>query len=254
MIGRTISHYKILEKLGEGGMGEVYRAEDTKLGRQVAIKILPDAFTTDPERLARFEREARALAALDHPNIVHIYSVEEAEGIHLLTMQLVEGGRLSELITEDGMSLERFLQLAIPLADGLRAAHEKGITHRDLKPENLMIDREGRVKILDFGLAKLKAPYAGVEASLLPTEAMTREGVVMGTVPYMSPEQVQGEPVDHRTDLFSLGVIFYEMLTGRRPFQGKNSAALISSILRDMPAPVFEIRSGLPEQLDHIVS
>ncbi|MGB3563379.1 MAG: protein kinase, partial [Thermoanaerobaculia bacterium] len=254
MIGRTISHYKILEKLGEGGMGEVYRAEDTKLGRQVAIKILPDAFTTDPERLARFEREARALAALDHPNIVHIYSVEEAEGIHLLTMQLVEGGRLSELITEDGMSLERFLQLAIPLADGLRAAHEKGITHRDLKPENLMIDREGRVKILDFGLAKLKAPYAGVEASLLPTEAMTREGVVMGTVPYMSPEQVQGEPVDHRTDLFSLGVIFYEMLTGRRPFQGKNSAALISSILRDMPAPVFEIRSGLPEQLDRIVS
>ncbi|MEE9562905.1 MAG: protein kinase, partial [Thermoanaerobaculia bacterium] len=218
-----------------------------------AIKVLPEAFTADPERLARFEREARALAALDHPNIVHIYSVEEAGGIHFLTMQLVEGKRLSELIPEEGMSLERFLELAIPLADGLRAAHEKGITHRDLKPENVMIDRESRVKILDFGLAKLRLPDAEAEVSQMPTQTMTRAGMVMGTVPYMSPEQVQGEPVDHRTDLFSLGVILYEMLTGRRPFQGKSSAALISSILRDTPVPVVEIRSGLPEQVDRVL-
>jgi serine/threonine protein kinase len=253
MIGRTFAHYKILEKLGEGGMGKVYRAEDTKLGRQVAIKVLPRAFTADPERLARFEREARALAALDHPNIVHIYSVEEAEGVHLLTMQLVEGKRLAELIPEGGMPLEQLLELAIPLADGLRAAHEKGVTHRDLKPENVMTDNEGRVKILDFGLAKLRAPDTDVEVSQLPTQTMTQAGMVMGTVPYMSPEQVQGEPVDHRTDLFSLGVILYEMITGQRPFSGKNSAALISSILRDTPAPVVEIRSGLPAQVDRIL-
>ncbi|TNF77282.1 MAG: serine/threonine-protein kinase [Acidobacteria bacterium] len=253
MIGRTVAHYKILEKLGEGGMGEVYRAEDTKLGRQVAIKVLPQAFTADPDRLARFEREARALAALDHPNIVHIYSVEETEGVHLLTMQLVEGERLAELIPEGGMPLDQFLELAIPLADGLRAAHEKGVTHRDLKPENVMIDQEGRSKILDFGLAKLRLPDSDAGASQLPTQTMTQAGMVMGTVPYMSPEQVQGEPVDHRTDLFSLGVILYEMITGHRPFSGKNSAALISSILRDTPAPVVEIRAGLPAQVDRIL-
>lgn len=254
MIGEALSHYRITAKLGEGGMGEVYRAEDNALGREVAIKILPEAFSSDPGRLARFEREARALAALDHPNIVHIYSVEEADGVRFITMQLVEGECLSKQIPEGGMAIERFLTIALPIVDALRVAHDKGVTHRDLKPENLMIDREGRARILDFGLAKLRASDAAASDSQLPTEAMTQEGMVVGTVPYMSPEQVQGLPLDPRTDLFSLGVVFYEMVTGRRPFSGKNAASLISSILRDRPAPVYEIRRELPTRLSRILT
>jgi serine/threonine protein kinase len=254
MIGQTLGHYEILDRLGAGGMGEVYRAEDTRLQRQVALKILPPEMAKSQERLVRFQREAQTLAALDHPNIVHIYSVERGEDVHFLTMQLIQGKRLSDLTPEEGMPLEQILEIAIPLADALRAAHEKGITHRDLKPENVMIDLEGRVKILDFGLAKLRLPDPGPEASQLRTEAMTQEGMVLGTVPYMSPEQVQGEPVDHRTDIFSLGIVLYEMASGLRPFRGANSASLMSSILRDQPAPVSDVKAGLPEELGRILS
>jgi serine/threonine-protein kinase len=253
MVGRTLGHYRILDKLGAGGMGEVYRAQDTTLKRQVALKVLPAELAANQERLERFQREAETLAALDHPNIVHIYTVEAAEGVHFLTMQLVRGQRLAELVPDDGLPVERLLEIALPMVDALRAAHERGIVHRDLKPENVMVDEEGRVKILDFGLAKLRLPEAGDGDSLLSTQAMTQAGVVMGTVPYMSPEQVQGTPVDHRTDLFSLGVLLYEMACGTRPFSGENSASLMSSILRDAPAPVAERKSGLPQRLVDLI-
>jgi TolB-like protein/tetratricopeptide (TPR) repeat protein len=261
LIGRKLAHYKITAKLGEGGMGEVYRAEDTRLEREVAIKVLPGDLAGSQERLERFQREAHTLASLDHPNIVHIYSVEAAEGIHFLTMQLVRGQPLSELIPDGGLTLERFFELAIPLADALRAAHEKGIIHRDLKPENVMVDDGGRVKVLDFGLAKLRLPEPAAGDSQLPTQtmtqamtqAMTQEGLVLGTVPYMSPEQLEGKPVDQRTDLFSIGILFYEMLCGRRPFGGDNTASMISSILRDRPAPVADVKPGLPARLVEIV-
>ena len=184
---KTLGHYKILDKLGAGGMGEVYRAQDTTLNREVALKVLPAELAGSQERLERFRREAQTLAALDHPNIVHIYTVEESDGIHFLTMQLVRGQPLGELIPEDGLELGRFFEIAIPLVDALRAAHEKGIIHRDLKPENVMVDDEGRVKILDFGLAKLRLPEVAEGDRELPTQAMTQEGLILGTVPYMSP-------------------------------------------------------------------
>lgn len=252
MIGETISHYRILEKIGEGGMGEVYLAEDTRLKRKVALKMLPPEMANDPSRLERFQREAEVVAALDHPNIVTIFSVEEAEGAHFLTMSYIEGKGLGEFIPETGMDLERLFKIAVPLADALSAAHEKGITHRDLKPANIMVTPEGRVKVLDFGLAKLaedSAPPSEDE----PTQALTREGLVVGTVPYMSPEQVQGDSVDHRTDIFSLGVLIYEMATGDRPFQGQNSAQVVSSILRDDPPSVAERKAELPFHLSRIV-
>jgi len=258
MIGQTLGHYKIVDRLGAGGMGEVYRAEDTTLHREVALKVLPTELATSQDRLERFQREAHTLAALDHPNIVHIYSVESAalsedQTVHFLTMQLVRGQPLAELISEDGLKLDHFFDLAIPLADALRAAHEKGIIHRDLKPENVMVDEEGRVKVLDFGLAKLRLPELAPGDSELPTQAMTQEGLVLGTVPYMSPEQVQGRPVDNRTDLFSFGILLYEMLCGRRPFAGENTASLVSSIMRDEPEPVADLKPGLPARLVEIV-
>ena len=225
MIGTTLAHYRIVSKLGEGGMGAVYRATDTKLGRDVALKILPAEMAASPERLERFRREATALAALDHPDIVTVFSVEETDGVHFLTMQLVEGEPLDRLIPEGGQPADRILEIGTRLADALAAAHEKGIIHRDLKPANVMIANDGRVKVLDFGLARMTV--AGEEmpgGSHLPTQLLTREGVVMGTVPYMSPEQVAGSTVDHRTDLFSLGVILYEMATGGRPFAGRSCA------------------------------
>ena len=249
MIGQTLGHYKILELLGKGGMGEVYRAEDTTLGREIAIKVLPPELAQNRERLDRFQREAKALAALDHPSIVTVFTVEQAQDIHFLTMQLVRGKRLSDLLAEEGLPVERVLGIAIPMVDALRAAHEKGIIHRDLKPENVMANTDGRVKILDFGLAKLRLPEFVEADREAPTQAMTEAGMVMGTMPYMSPEQVQGNPVDHRTDIFSLGIILYEMACGARPFKGENSASLISSIMRDDPEPVAAVKPGLPQRL-----
>jgi eukaryotic-like serine/threonine-protein kinase len=251
MIGRTFGHYQVIEELGAGGMGVVYRARDQRLNRDVAFKVLPAELAADAGRLARFEREARALAALSHPHIVTIHSVEEAEGVRFLTMELVEGETLDRQIFPGGMPLERFLDVAIPLAEALAAAHDRGVLHRDLKPANVMVTQEGRVKVLDFGLAKLADAPVGDQMETL--EKLTREGRMIGTPPYMPPEQLQGSPVDARSDLFSLGVVFYEMATGRRPFSGESAAELLSSILRDEPVPVTELRPDLPRQLGRIL-
>ena len=235
-------------------MGEVYVARDTKLDRNVALKVLPPELASNPDRRARFEREAKSLAALNHPNIVAIHSVEESEGVSFLTMELVEGKRLGELIPDRGMELERFLELATQLVDALEAAHKKGVVHRDLKPENVMVTATGRVKVLDFGLAKLRPELDDDEASQLPTRSHSGVGRVVGTIAYMSPEQAQGQPVDARSDLFSLGVLFYEMLTGRRPFQGDNALSVLSAILRDAPTPMTELRPDLPPECARIVT
>jgi len=254
VIGRTLAHYRITASLGAGGMGEVYRATDTKLGRDVALKVLPAEVAADPERLDRFQREAKALAAFDHPGIVTVYSVEEADGVHFLTMQLVEGSPLDKSIPEGGLPLERWLEIASGIADALAAAHERGIIHRDLKPANIMVTPGGQVKILDFGLAKMSAaPDAETIDPNLPTMALTQEGVVMGTVPYMSPEQVRGQRVDARSDLFSLGTILYEMASGRRPFRAGSSADLMSAIVRDAPEPLSISRADLPPAVERVV-
>ncbi len=259
MVGTKLAHYEILEPLGAGGMGEVYRARDTKLDRDVAIKVLPEDFATDPERLARFEREAKAIAALDHANIVTIYSLEEAfaddgEPVRFITMQLVTGKTLSALIPRNGFSLEKLLDLGIPLADAISAAHRQGITHRDLKPSNIMVSEDGRVRVLDFGLAKLmKDAPSDEDATHVPTEYLTEEGRILGTVAYMSPEQVQGNPTDYRSDVFSLGVILYEAITGEPPFAGESSAELMSSILRDRPRSVTDLNTDFPDQLARVV-
>ena len=252
-IGRTLAHYRITAPIGAGGMGEVYRATDTKLGRDVALKVLPAEMAASPERLERFRREAKALAALDHPGVVGVYSVEESDGVHFLTMQLVEGESLDRLIPEGGLPVERILEIATALAEALAAAHDKGIVHRDLKPANVMVTKDGRVKVLDFGLARM-SPAGEPADSAVATEAQTREGVVMGTVPYMSPEQVSGKPLDHRTDVFSFGVLLYEMASGRRPFRGASSAELASAILRDAPPALTTLRAALPEELTRIVA
>ncbi len=258
MIGQTLAHYKILDKLGEGGMGEVYLAEDGELGRRVALKVLRSDTAEDEEHLERFRREARAVAALNHPSIVTIHSVEAARldqqsdqpAIHFLTMELVDGVGLDHKIPTEGLPQDKIFELAIPLSDALSAAHKQGITHRDLKPANIMLTQDGRLKILDFGLAKLA--HDGAD-DFEATQALTQPGLVVGTVPYMSPEQVAGEPVDHRTDIFALGVILFEMATGRRPFAAQNSSHLISAILRDEPPSVTEIRGELPFHFGRIV-
>jgi Tol biopolymer transport system component len=233
-------------------MGEVYIAEDTKLARQVALKVLPPEMATS-DRLMRFEREAKAVAALDHPNIVTIYSVEEVEGVHFYTMQLVRGKTLTELIPKKGLPVNKFFEIATPLADAVSAAHEKGIVHRDLKPDNLMVSDEGRLKILDFGLAKLKQEFAQEGLSELPTQSPTQEGRILGTVAYMSPEQAEGKTIDQRSDIFSIGIILYEMTTGRRPFRGDTTASILSSILRDTPTSVTEANPDIPRDLGKII-
>ncbi len=233
-------------------MGEVYRATDTKLGRDVALKVLPADMALDAERLGRFRREAKVLAQLDHPNIVTIHSVEEADGVHFLTMQLVEGQPLDRLISQSGLPVEQIIEIAAALADALAVAHEKGIVHRDLKPANVMVTNEGRVKVLDFGLAKdVRGSNRG--DATMTSDSRTQIGVVMGTPAYMSPEQTSGRPLDHRTDIFSLGVLLHEMSTGKRPFEGASSAELVSSVLRDDPPPVTDVRPELPGDLARII-
>jgi TolB-like protein/cytochrome c-type biogenesis protein CcmH/NrfG len=253
MIGRKLAHYEIVDKIGEGGMGEVYRARDLKLGREVALKILPSELAHDPDRRKRFEREARAVAALKHPNIVTLHAIEEADGLTFITMELVEGRMLSSLIGEKGLPLDKLFNIAIPLADALGAAHAQGIAHRDLKPTNIMIDGSGRLKVLDFGLAKLFETDVETEKTM-GVDSDTAEGRIMGTVAYMSPEQAEGTPVDHRSDVFSLGVVLYELATGQRPFSGKNNISTISSILKDTPKSVTDIRETLPRHLGRIIN
>ena len=220
MIGRTVGHYQILALIGRGGMGEVYRARDTRLKREVALKVLPPDTAADPGRLERFQREAEAVAALNHPHIVTLYSVEEHDGVRFLTMELVEGQTLDALIPTGGLSLAQVFEIGTAVSAALAAAHERGIVHRDLKPANVMLSKDGRIKVLDFGLAKL----AHDEDPSYPGDTMvspiTREGTVMGTVPYMSPEQLRGQNADHRSDIFSLGIMLHEMAAGERPFTG----------------------------------
>jgi len=254
MIGHTLSHYLITAKIGAGGMGEVYRAQDTRLKRDVALKVLPSEMASDPVRLERFQREAETVASLSHPNIVMLHSVEEAEGIRFLTMELVEGQSLDQLLPAGGMPLSRLFEIGGSLADALAAAHEKGIIHRDLKPANVMITKDGRVKVLDFGLAKLAEDAAPSDVTALHTEPVTKEGMVLGTVPYMSPEQLRGETVDQRSDIFSLGVLLYEMATGRRPFLGDSNSDITSAILRDTPTPLIQVKPELPVHLGRIIS
>ncbi|MGD8817888.1 MAG: protein kinase, partial [Acidobacteriota bacterium] len=258
MIGSQLNHYKILEKLGTGGMGEVYVAEDTRLNRRVAIKILPEDLAADPERRERFEREAQTIAALNHPNIVTIYSVEESDGLHFITMELVEGRSLGDLVPDGGMKLADFFKLAVPMVDALDAAHKKGITHRDIKPSNVMVTDEGRIKVLDFGLAKLarqESPLDPAEAAtMLAPSDLTEQGQILGTVNYMSPEQAEGKGVDHRSDIFSLGVVLYEMATGEAPFKGDTKISVITSIMRDTPPPVSDLNVELPQHLGRVVN
>ncbi|MGB5816405.1 MAG: serine/threonine-protein kinase, partial [Thermoanaerobaculia bacterium] len=254
MIGKTLSQFRITARLGAGGMGEVYLAEDTKLKRRVAIKVLPEEMATDPQRLERFQREAEAVAALNHPNIVAIHEVGEADSIHFLVMELVEGRQLGEVIPGGGLSLDKLFGYAIPLTEALAAAHDKGILHRDLKPGNVMVNEEGRVKVLDFGLAKLRERSDDqADQTHLATDSITQEGLILGTAAYMSPEQAEGKTIDHRSDIFSLGVVLYEMATGNRPFKGDTNLSLLSSILKDKPQPVSEVKTGLPRHLGRII-
>jgi len=264
MIGQTVSHYRILQKIGAGGMGEIYLAEDTKLKRQVALKFLPRHLTTDPDAKERFEREAQAAAALNHPNIVTVYEIGEHEGQVFIAMEYVEGRTLKELISDAGadprvcpdangnqkkgehrgslLQMDTVIDIASQIASGLAAAHAKGIVHRDIKPQNILVDKEGRVKILDFGLAKLKG-----------ISSLTKESSTLGTVHYMSPEQTMGKNVDHRTDIWSLGVLLYEMLTGKLPFKGDYEQAVIYSILNEEPKKATEILKDIPPEFDRIL-
>lgn len=246
-----IGHYDILAKIGEGGMGTVYEARDTKLGRRIALKVLPSEVAGDRDRLIRFEREARAVAALNHPNIVTLHSVEDVDGLHFLTMEFVQGERLSEVIPPDGLSIERFLELSIPITDAIVYAHGRGIVHRDLKPGNVVLDSEGRPKVLDFSLAK----FIHRQESERPSDAdsITAAGSVFGTVSYMAPEQLQARAVDHRADLFSLGALMFEMVTGRRPYIGESIAEIASSILRDETPRVADTRPDAPVAVDRIL-
>ena len=254
LLPATLGHYRIVRPIGAGGMGEVFLADDGKLGRKVALKVLAHALAADPERRGRFEREARAVAALNHPNIITIYSVEDLDGVLFLTMELVEGKTLTELIPPHGMSLEQLLHVGIPLADAVGAAHQRGITHRDLKPANVMVTDEGRVKVLDFGLAKLQeeSPVDGLSATMTQGQ-LTAEGRIVGTVAYMSPEQAQGKAVDARSDVFSLGVLLFEMATGEKPFKGDTNMSVLSAIIKDTPSSVTDLRQDLPRDVGRIL-
>jgi Tol biopolymer transport system component/predicted Ser/Thr protein kinase len=251
--GERLSRYRIVSELGAGGMGEVYLAQDTQLGRQVALKVLPAAFTQNPDRLKRFQIEARAAGALNHPNIAIVHSVEEHEGQYFITMEYIEGRPLGESIPAQGMSLDTFFDLFIPLAEALTHAHEKGIIHRDIKPSNILVTSEGVPKILDFGLARIQKN--DTDSGKDPrTRSLTRFGEVMGTPAYMSPEQAEGHRVDQRSDIFSFGVVMYEALTGQRPFKGESYASIISNLLKEEPRSIAEIRPQSPYLLSRLIA
>ncbi|MBZ5591780.1 MAG: protein kinase [Acidobacteriia bacterium] len=251
--GDSIAHYRIVSRLGEGGMGEVYLATDTRLDRSVALKVLPAAVARDPVRMERFDREAKAASALNHPNVAHIYEIGEADGIHFLVMEFIEGEPLDRRIDGRPLPVDDIGQIGAQIADALDTAHAKGIVHRDIKPANLMITPRGIVKVLDFGLAKVMERPSSSFHSQMATRTLSAAGELIGTVAYMSPEQALGRPVDHRTDIFSLGVVLYQMATGRMPFEGSSPSETIARILEAQPEAIARFNYEVPEDLDRIV-
>src|SRR5690242_1457292 len=253
--GQTIGSYEVISFISRGGMGEVYLAEDKRLGRKVALKLLPASFTTDADRLRRFEQEARAASALNHPNIITIYEIRDAAGSHVIATEFVEGETLRHRLVRAPLTLSETLNIAIQIADALVAAHKAGIIHRDIKPENIMLRPDGYVKVLDFGLAKLSEQTSPAVAAEAPTiQVRTGTGIVIGTAGYMSPEQARDQSVDHRSDIFSLGAVIYEMLAQRKQFEGETPSDTLASILKPEPPPLVRIAPGVPSELVRIVN